>query len=335
MDRDLMVSPQNPLVSLGQVANVYASQNVFDDYHQRIARNTLRRQRGDLALFSAYLAAAGVVVSVDDLTKKPDAWNGVTFGLVDGFARYQVQTGYAIGSVNVRLATIKKYVALATKAGSIASTEYALIKLVEGYRHKEGKNVDQTREVTRIGHKKAEPISINKDQARQLKIQPDTPQGRRDALLMCLLLDHGLRCGEVKGLQVQSVNLDEGMLTFYREKVYKTQNHRLTPDTYQAARKYIQTDKPIDQLLMGSRKGGTLRGGMGTRAITDRVRVLGEAIGLSELSAHDCRHYWATTVSRGKTDIKTFQDAGGWSSPAMPLRYAESAEIANEGVQFG
>jgi integrase len=189
--------------------------------------------------------------------------------------------------------------------------------------------------VTRIGHKKAEHISISKDQARQLKNQPDTPQGRRDALLMCLLLDHGLRCGEVKGLLPQSINLDDGMLTFYREKVDKEQTHRLTSDTYKTAKKYLQIDGPVGQLLMGSRKGGTLHGGMSTRAITDRVRVLGEAIGLSDLSAHDCRHYWATTVSRGKTDIKTFQDAGGWSSPAMPLRYAESAEIANEGVQFG
>ena len=28
------------------------------------------------------------------------------------------------------------------------------------------------------------------------------------------------------------------------------------------------------------------------------------------------------------------QDAGGWSSPAMPLRYVEAAKIANEGVRL-
>jgi hypothetical protein len=32
------------------------------------------------------------------------------------------------------------------------------------------------------------------------------------------------------------------------------------------------------------------------------------------------------------TDIKALQTAGGWNSPAMPLRYAEENTIANEGV---
>ena len=29
------------------------------------------------------------------------------------------------------------------------------------------------------------------------------------------------------------------------------------------------------------------------------------------------------------------QDAGGWASPAMPLRYVEAAKIANQGVLLG
>jgi hypothetical protein len=33
--------------------------------------------------------------------------------------------------------------------------------------------------------------------------------------------------------------------------------------------------------------------------------------------------------------LKALQDAGGWSRPAMPLCYAESAEIANDGVTLG
>jgi hypothetical protein len=38
-------------------------------------------------------------------------------------------------------------------------------------------------------------------------------------------------------------------------------------------------------------------------------------------------------LSRKGTQIRALQDAGGWSSPAMPLRYAESARIANEGAE--
>jgi len=71
---------------------------------------------------------------------------------------------------------------------------------------------------------------------------------------------------------------------------------------------------------------------MSERAITDRVRELGERIGVMGLSAHDLRHAWATRAARNGTPIDRLQDAGGWSSPAMPLRYVESAKIANEGV---
>ena len=84
---------------------------------------------------------------------------------------------------------------------------------------------------------------------------------------------------------------------------------------------------------MGSRKGGKLEGVMSERAITDRVRELGERIDIKGLSAHDCRHDWATDAIK-QTDIKALQQADGWSSPAMPLRYAEDAAIANEGVKL-
>ena len=73
---------------------------------------------------------------------------------------------------------------------------------------------------------------------------------------------------------------------------------------------------------------------MSERAITSRVADLGQSIGVAGLSAHDCRHYWATQAARNGTAIDRLQDAGGWNSPAMPLRYVESAKIANEGVKL-
>jgi len=138
---------------------------------------------------------------------------------------------------------------------------------------------------------------------------------------MCLLLDHGLRVGEVAALVPGDFDLTRGTLTFYREKVDKTQTHRLTADTLRAARAYIHV------YTEGSLFGVD-------RTIRSRVKHLGEAVGIVGLSPHDCRHYWATAAMASGTDIKSLQDAGGWSSPAMPLRYAESAEIANEGVKL-
>ena len=254
-----------------------------------------------------------------DLATDPDAWHGVTWGLVAGFLRWQLQQGYAVASANVRLSTVKTYARLAFKAGVLKADQYALIRAVEGYSRKEAQHINGRREEaeipTRKGPKKAQPVSLTPAQARRLKAQPDTPQGRRDALLMVLLLDHGLRVGEVARLTVGDIDLEAGELTFYRPKVDKTQTHRLSQAAQDAAQAYLEQDAPvIGPLFRGSVKGGKLTGGMSARAITKRVRYLGRKIGVEGLSAHDCRHFWATQAARHGTPIERLKDAGGWAS---------------------
>jgi integrase len=48
---------------------------------------------------------------------------------------------------------------------------------------------------------------------------------------------------------------------------------------------------------------------------------------------HDLRHTWATCAARNATPLDRLQDAGGWSSTAMRLRYVEATKVANEGVR--
>ncbi|MCB0063208.1 MAG: tyrosine-type recombinase/integrase [Caldilineaceae bacterium] len=320
---------------IGQAANHHAANATFADYLSRKATNTIRAQRFDLVTFAGYLAAAGVVLDAEQLQTAPRAWQGISWGIVEGFVKWQLREGHAVSSVNRRLSTVKVYAKLAAKAGAIAAQELALIQTVTGYGHKEAKRVDERRETTRIGHKKAEHVSLSDEQVQALKAQPETPQGRRDALLLCLLLDHGLRVGEVALLTVTHIDLKKGMLTgFYRPKVDKEQNHKLSADTLRAVQAWFDSgDAPaLGPLLRGSRKGGQLTAaGMSTTSMSERVRTLGLAIGVEGLSAHDCRHYWATRWA-GRVDVFRLQEAGGWNSLAMPRRYVERAEVANEGM---
>jgi integrase len=266
------------LALAGQEANIVAARGVFADYLSRRSENTLRRQRGDLRLFAEYLTAAGLSVDGDALQVSAEAWKGMTWGIIAGFVRWQLAQGYAVGSVNVRLSTVKTFAGLAFKSGAIDVSEHALIRQVSGYSVKEGRHIDQKRGSTRVGDKKASAVRISFEQAAELKSQPDTPQGRRDALLMCLLLDHGLRCGEVAGLTVGNIDVGVGALRFYRPKVGKEQTHKLTADTLRTAYAWFNSgDAPSSgALLRASRKGGYLtETGMSQRAITKRVRALG------------------------------------------------------------
>lgn len=322
-------------IQIGKIANQAAARHRIEEYRSRRAAQTLRRQDTDLALFSHFLGILGM--KQGDLALDPHTWQEITWGLVEAFIKWQLQEGYAIQSVNVRLSTVKTYARLVFQAGILSAEEYALIQAIRGYSAREQRRVDLHRAPrTRIGLKKASPVKINHEQAQALKDQPNTPQGRRDALLMCLLLDHGLRVGEVAGILVENIDLQTGMLCFFRPKVGKQQTHRLSSDTLQAIRACANfNDLPTTgKLLRSSHKDDSLgHQGMTERAITLRVRTLGEKIGIFGLSAHDCRHFWATSAAKYGTDPFVLQEAGGWSSLAMPRRYVEERKIANEGVK--
>ena len=333
------------LSQAGAAADRAASSALFAEYRRQLAARTRSAHDQDLARCALYLADVGVAVGA--LAVEPAAWAGFTWGLVEGFKRWMLREGYALGTLNRSLATIKSYTRLAAQAGALSAEQAALlaklarsaIAAVKGYGRKQGRNLDADRATTRRGAKKPQAVRLSLAHARALKEQPgDTPQSRRDALLICLLLDHGLRAGELAALSVGSVDLAAGTLTFYREKVDLTQTHLLSAATLRAALVYLQYDRAgaaaDEALLLGSRRGGGLHGTLGVRSIQARVQLLGAGVGLTQLSPHDLRHYWASAAIAGGTDLLALQEAGGWASLAMPRRYVERAKIANERVKL-
>jgi integrase len=125
------------------------------------------------------------------------------------------------------------------------------------------------------------------------------------------------------------------LVPFYRRKTDLWQTHRLSDTTLAALRVYLEeTGLTAGRLLRGSYRDGSLNlpTAMSRQAINRRVQLLGESHGFARLSPHDCRHHWATSATKGGTDIAALQDAGGWASPVMPMRYVEASAIANERV---
>lgn len=328
------------MTQAGKAANTHASNYAFASHQAGKSENTITSKKTDIALFETFLQSAGVPAV--GLYDNPQLWRGVTWGIVEAFKQWMLQQGFAIASINRRLSTVRTFVGIAAKAGAITTEESILIASVKGFKQKEVKHVDEQRRAnglqTRVGAKKAEAVTIPEDIAEQLKAQPNTPQGRRDALLMCLLLEHGLRVGEVAELTRQNFDMKSGTLKFYRSKVDMTQTHTLTPDTRKAAGLYLKHDAPAEGILWRKshkgtgRLGGQLSETSAERALTKRVELLGRHAGIEGLSAHDCRHYWATFEARNQTPIERLKQAGGWSSVAMPLRYIKESEIANEGT---
>lgn len=334
------IVPSTSLRDLARVANQAACKTLLYRYQQEKSQETLRRQSYDIEQFEKYLSEAGHAISgmKDDLA----SWVGVSYGIVAGFQQWQLLQGYSIGSVNVRMATIRAYCDLANQAEYIPQDEITKIHGIKNIGRKAGRNVDEKRPVQRVGKKKAQTILLSESHVELIKKKlheaSQTSQERaRDYLLFCLLVDHGLRCGEVADLQTKNLDLLTGMLVFYRRKVDKIQTHRLTASTLEAARQYFKIGLPGEKLFDGyayAKTGKAAADGITTRAINKIVARLGGMVGVEDLSPHDLRHYWATIATQKGTNVRDLQQAGGWNSPYMPLRYAEESEIANEGVKL-
>ena len=136
------------LSRIGKAARQLAPQHALRMYHKTLADNTIKRHQSDLEVFARYLKDAGEPIGADRLMFDLEAWAGATEWLLEGFKEWMLKEGFSIGSVNVRLSTVKKYYEIASRAGFLDESDLGLIKSVYGYRGKEGRNVDQKRPVT-------------------------------------------------------------------------------------------------------------------------------------------------------------------------------------------
>lgn len=325
MIKNLPANKLYPPIILDKLSNQNPPSQIIETYRNSKTVNTLRRQDNDLNLFTSYALEKGLR-NLNSLSILSIAWENVTWQLVAGFQRWQIAAGYAITSINVRLSTIKTYARLATKAGIMDVGEYSMIFAIQGFNPDEAEKINSARgfhgEGTRLGTKKTVPTAISHDQAQSLKQWTDVPRGRRDTLLMCLLIDHGLRSGEVSKLKVENVSLRDGTFKFLRKNSQEDQTISMTWDTQAAATAYLIDDADQNGLLFkGSLKNGKLKGTFSSQAVSKRVRHLGKKIGIKILSPNDCRYYWIVQQIQGGMPIEQLRIAGGWTGLAMPERY--------------
>ena len=75
---------------------------------------------------------------------------------------------------------------------------------------------------------------------------------------------------------------------------------------------------------------------MSIEAIRQRVRQLGQDVGLSNLSPHDCRHYGATKAGKDPSvSLASLMAWGGWDGPTTRLEYIDRGQADNDGVSLG
>ena len=326
------------LQAAAEVADAQSRQNTFVEYNSLKSDATLRTYRAGLRLFAEFLNEhIGTELNGDLLQTDPQAWRHISFGLIDAFKQWMLQNGYSVSSINNRLSAVRVYAKLAASAGMIGHLESLEIGDVRGYADKEAQRIDERREVTRIGLKKETHTRIRETDLETFR-QPMDERDRaiRDAFIRCIMIDMGLRVGEVVRLTVEGVDMARGMIVFFRPKVHTTQTHNLPRSVRLALEAYLPLAPKAGRLICGSKRNGKLNHnrGMSESNIALMVKQSGLRLGYDHLSPHDFRHSWATRAARNGTDLFVLQEAGGWNSLVMPRRYVEKQKIANMGIKL-
>lgn len=216
----------------------------------------------------------------------------------------------APSSINVQLSAIRKLVAEAADNGLLARDLAMGVASVKGTRQAG----------VRIGH------WLTGDQAERLLAMPDasTPKGKRDRVVLALLIGCGLRRTELSQLMFEHIQQREGRWVI-ADLIGKGGRVRTVPMPNWA--------KPILDdwaTLLGAAAGIVLRHvnkrglilptGISAQAIFRIVKDYGVDVGV-EIAPHDLRRTFAKLAHRGRAPIEQIQLSLGHSSVSTTERY--------------
>ena len=315
------------LHTIGQAANAAASENIFSNYVMRKAANTQTRHAKELRNFSLFLANLGYK---NNGMTNPQDWSGITFGLIEGYQRFMLKSGYSVNSTNQTIYIIKAYAGLAGKAGVIGFEELVRIREIKGFKTGEAVHIDQQRKAqgapTRISTKKQHARNLTSLQVERLKHEhPDTLKGKRDALIFALFLDMGLRESELLTLTRESFDMETKTLHWHREKTNNNGHESMSRDVIAAAAAYFAAHETTGEkpLFFSVNKWGQITGTLSTRGLVDIVKTAGGIVGINNLSPHDLRHSMALRAYQAGIPLKSIQRRLGHSSVKTTERYID------------
>ena len=329
--------------------------NPFAEVFAEKSENTRKRYNKELRNFGAFLYPAA---PQPPRMLQPADWKGVTAQDIREYKNYLLYTrGLSVSSVNQTVFIVRSFGALSAAYDGMSETEvFKATQKAKGIKSNAAENINELRGTTRASNKKEKATIITKFQAEKLKHEhADDLQGRRDALLMCLLLDLGLRISDVVALTMENINMETRTISLTTKKTKTALNLYMTDDIYNAAANYFDYYTPAaatDPIWYGVTKGGgrivahwveekdadgniiKKWEGFNKHSAQMRVTALGAALGIEKFSAHDCRHYWVTAADKGGSSLLAITEAGGWTSPTMPMRYVNKSKISNSGINL-
>jgi integrase len=218
-------------------------------------------------------------------------------------------------TINVRLSAVRKMVTEARRAGMLGAEEAANLTDVPNIRQKG----------TRLGN------WLTKEQAKELLAVPDrsTLKGKRDYVILALLVGCAVRRQELASLDVETIQLREGrwVLADLEGKGRRIRTIAVPVwvkhgiNAWQAAASI--EDGP---LLRSIAKGGKLGKTLSDWAVWSVVEQSAKQIGVQRFGAHDLRRTCAKLCRKNGGDLEQIKFLLGHSSIQTTERYLGSEQ---------
>jgi integrase/recombinase XerD len=174
--------------------------------------------------------------------------------------------------------------------------------------------------------------ALTDDQLKRLikACQGKSLQDRRDEAIVRLMAETGMRAGEVIGLQVNDVNLHDGLVTVRRGKGGKGRVAPFGPQTAAAIDRYMRGRRTHRLAESGDLWVGAGGKSFGYHGLSKALKDRADAAGIDGFHLHLMRHTAATRWLRAGGSEGGLMAVAGWSTRSMVDRYtgASAAERA-------
>lgn len=175
------------------------------------------------------------------------------------------------------------------------------------------------------------PVVLSREEMKRLL---HTPQLLKHRILPGLLYDCGLRCAEVRSLELKDIDLNRRMVHVRQSKGKKDRYVPIGQVLAGGIQRYIDAERPVKWLFNGKgdsviegRKGGDFDSRYSQRgvqwAVTQAVRQAGIN---KDVSVHTLRHTYATHLLEAGMDILTIQKLLGHESFETTMIYLHVAQ---------
>ncbi len=218
-------------------------------------------------------------------------------------------------TVNVRLSAVRKMVFEARKNGMIGAEEAANLTEVP--------NIPQ--KGTRLGN------WLTREQARELLAVPDrsTLKGKRDYVILAVLVGCALRREELAVLDVDTIQLREGrwVLADLEGKGRRVRTVAIPVWVKQGINAWMTAAGVEDgRLLRAVSKGGKVKESMSGWAVWSVVEQCAKQIGIERFGAHDLRRTCAKLCRKNGGGLEQIKFLLGHSSIQTTERYLGSEQ---------